>query len=77
MLRRLLAALLVAVALFFARAASAESAGAQAPTIDLYTIGAGDYFYARFGHTVLCVRPPGSDINTVRRRPIHYSSIEI
>lgn len=65
MLRRLLAVLLVAVALFFARSASAENAqtaDAKAPTIDLYTVGAGDYFYARFGHTILCVRPGGSDI---------------
>lgn len=64
MLRRLLAALLVAVAvLSFVRSANAEAnAAAQAPTIDLYTVGAGDYFYARFGHSILCVRPGGSDI---------------
>ena len=62
MLRRLLAALLVAVAIFFARSASADEKAPTAPTIDLYTIGAGDYFYARFGHTILCVRPGGSDI---------------
>lgn len=58
MLRRLLAALVLVVTLLLVRSASA----AEAPTIDLYTIGAGDYFYARFGHTLLCVRPAGSDI---------------
>src|SRR5687767_14386437 len=67
MLRRLLAAFLVAVAfmLALARTASAASAAESdkaAPTIDLYTIGAGDYFYARFGHTILCVRPAGSKV---------------
>jgi hypothetical protein len=62
MLRRLLAALLVVVAFFSARSASAADPDAKPPTIDLYTIGAGDYFYARFGHTLLCVRPAGSDI---------------
>lgn len=63
MLRRLFAALVVAAALFFVRGASAApDAGAKPPTIDLYTIGAGDYFYARFGHTLLCVRPAGSDV---------------
>lgn len=65
MLRRVLAALvLVVVTLLFARsgAAAANDAEPKPPTIDLYTIGAGDYLYARFGHTLLCVRPAGSDI---------------
>lgn len=61
MLRRLFAALLVAIALLVARSASAGEEP-KAPTIDLYTIGAGEYFYARFGHTVLCVRPAGADV---------------
>lgn len=30
-------------------------------TVDLYTIGPGDYFYARYGHSVLCARDAGSD----------------
>jgi hypothetical protein len=57
---RLLAALVLVVTLLFVRSAGAEAE--KAPTIDLYTIGAGDYFYARFGHTLLCVRSAGSDI---------------
>lgn len=61
MLRRALAALVLVVTLFVVRSASA--ADEKPPTIDLYTIGAGDYFYARFGHTLLCVRPAGSDVN--------------
>jgi hypothetical protein len=61
MVRRLLAALLVVAALFFVRTSHAAD-DEKPPTIDLYTIGAGDYFYARFGHTLLCVRPAGSDV---------------
>lgn len=70
MLRRVLAALLVAVALLFVRTASA--ADGKAPAIDLYTIGAGDYFYARFGHTLLCVRPAGSDVTALEASCYDY-----
>lgn len=58
---RLFAAFVLVLSLFLARTSRAGEA-AKAPTIDLYTIGAGDYFYARFGHTLLCVRPAGADI---------------
>lgn len=33
---------------------------ASAPQILVYTIGVGDYLFAKFGHTAICVAPPGA-----------------
>lgn len=49
-----------------ARAAEGEK------TVDLYTIGPGDYFYARYGHSVLCARDAGADPSQPTARCYDY-----
>lgn len=53
-----------------ARAAEATREGAK--TVDLYTIGPGDYFYARYGHSVLCARDAGADPAELNARCYDY-----
>lgn len=51
-----LAATLVSLGL-----ARTARAGSSAMTVELYTIGPSDALPSRFGHSLLCVRPPGED----------------
>jgi hypothetical protein len=37
----------------------ATAANAEAPRIDLYTMGAGEELFSAFGHAAICVRQPG------------------
>lgn len=61
----------VALSLLFV--ASREARAAEgAKTVDLYTIGPGDYFYARYGHSVLCARDAGADPSQPNARCYDY-----
>lgn len=67
MRRRALAVFVGLVVLFAARLASASDV-----VVDLYTIGPGDYFYARYGHSVLCARDAGADPAEATARCFDY-----
>ncbi len=58
----LLAAVLGFVLLVVAPRSARADAAAAVATVDLYTIGAGDEFVSRLGHSLLCVRPAGKDV---------------
>lgn len=53
MARLALAAFVLVVAVL---ALGRTAAAADAKTVDLYTIGPGDYLFSRYGHSLLCVR---------------------
>lgn len=58
---RLAASLLVLLAVLFGATTRAEAADAPAArTVLLYTIGPGDAFYSRYGHSLVCVREAGA-----------------
>ncbi len=60
-----------ALTLVFGLAREARAAEGE-KTVDLYTIGPGDYFYARYGHSVLCARDAGADPSQPTARCYDY-----